>query len=66
MKVLWIIYRLDGTIARIIREQAAAPVPGDGAHIDGIPIAIGSVITTPMAGDLDQHDLAVAAKEQRY
>lgn len=66
MKVLWIIDRLDGTITRVIKEQAAAPVSGDGAHIDGIPIAIGLVITTSMAGELDQHDLAVAAKEQRY
>jgi hypothetical protein len=66
MKVLWIIDRLDGTQIRVVKKQAAAPVPGDGAHIDGIPVATGSVITTPMAGDLDQHDLVVAAKEQRY
>lgn len=66
MKVLWIIERLDGTVTQVIREQAAAPVPGDGAHVDGIPVAIGSLITTPMAGELDRHDLAVAAKEQHY
>ena len=66
MKVLWIIDRLDGTQTRIIKEEATRPVPGDGAHINGIPVAIGSVLTTPMAGELEKYDLAVAAKEQRY
>ncbi len=65
MKVLWIIDRLDGTVTRVIKEVATRPISGDGAHIDGIPVAVGMVLTTPMAGELEKHDLAVAAKEQR-
>jgi hypothetical protein len=64
MKVLWIIDRNDGSITQIVTEEAAEPVSGDGAVVNGMPVAIGSKVTTPMASDLDKHDVAVAAKEQ--
>ncbi len=64
-KVLWIIERLDGTTTRVLTEETMEPIPGDGKIIDGIPVAIISVVTTPLSGELEKHDLVVAAKEQR-
>ena len=64
MKILWIIDRKDGSIAKIVTEEAAEPISGDGAVVNGIPVAVGSKVATLMASDLDKHDVAVAAKEQ--
>lgn len=65
MKVLWIVERLDGSLLKLLTEETDDPISGDGKIIEGIPVAIGSKVTTPMAADLDKHDLAVAAKEQK-
>lgn len=64
MKIMWIVDRLDGSQTRHFSEEGVEPVPGDGKIVDGIPIAVGSNVTTPMAGERDKHDLVVAAKEQ--
>jgi hypothetical protein len=64
MKVLWIIERKNGSILKIVTEENAEPVPGDGAIVKEIPVAVGSKLTTPMAAELGKHDVAVAAKEQ--
>ena len=64
MKVLWIIEMKDGSIKKVVTEESADPVSGDGAIVQGIPVAVGSKVTTPMAAELDKHDVAVAAKEQ--
>ena len=64
MKVLWIIQRKDGSMTKIVTEEDLAPIPGDGANVDGILVAVGSKVTTPMSAELDKHDVAVAATEQ--
>jgi len=65
MKILWIIDRLDGSQVRHITEEAVAPVSGDGAIVEGIPVKVGSKATTPMASLAEKHDLAIAAIEQK-
>ncbi|GER06668.1 hypothetical protein GCM10007972_13240 [Iodidimonas muriae] len=65
MKVLWIIDRLDGTKAKITTRESTEPVSGDGTIVDGIPVAIGSKVTTPLSGEFDKHDIVIAAKEQK-
>lgn len=64
MRILWLINRKDGSTLRIIIEQPAAPSPGDGAIVSGVPVAIRSVLTTPMLGELELHDIVVSAEEQ--
>lgn len=64
MKVLWIIKRNNGSVTKIVTEERAEPIPGDGAIVNGIPVAVGSKVTTPMAADLDKHDIAISAEEQ--
>lgn len=64
MKILWIIERKDGSTIKVITEEAAEPISGDGAVVDGIPVAVGTRVTTPRAGDLERHDVVVSAREQ--
>jgi len=64
MKVLWIIKRKVGSTSKFVTDETVAPTPGDGAIVDGIPVAVGPTLSTPMAGELDKHDIAVEAKEQ--
>ena len=64
MKVLWIIDRLDGSQTRIETYESTEPVSGDGKIVGGIPVAIGSKVTTPTSGELNKHDLVIAAVEQ--
>ncbi len=64
MKILWIIKRKDGSIPKVVTDDRAEPAPGDGAIVDGIPVVVRSKLTTPMAADLDKHDVAIDAEEQ--
>ena len=65
MKVRWIIDRLDGTRVEIMTCESTEPVTGDGKIVDGIPVAIGSKVTTPLSGQHGKHDVVIAAREQQ-
>lgn len=65
MKILWIIKRLDGSTLKIETEEKIEPITGDGKILQGVPVAIGSKITTPNLADQGKHDVVIAATEQK-
>jgi hypothetical protein len=64
MKVLWKVKMLDGSVKDIWSKEDSNPIPGDGKFLDGIPVKICGVLTTPNLAELGHHDLAVSAEEQ--
>lgn len=64
MKVLWKIKRLDGTTDDVVTEEDSAPIPGDGKILNGIPVKIGSHVTTPTSEPHTGYGIVAAAEEQ--
>lgn len=64
MKVLWKIKMLDGSIKEVSTTESDRPTPGDGKIIDGLPVTIGSNVTTPTTKKQTGYDLVAAAEEQ--
>lgn len=62
-KVLWKIKLKDGTTREFTTKEKDIPAVGDGFHVNGLPVEIKEVLTTPTIGAGGGHDMAIAATE---